>query len=79
MSAKSMKKEHAERMKHRRKWQIERTYSVGLRDGRIATTPPPIRANLSRNHPDYGLTPQQHFARKTARLPQAALDALGGG
>lgn len=25
-----------------------------------------VRANLSRRHPDYGLSPVEHFARKTA-------------
>jgi hypothetical protein len=29
--------------------------------------PNPPRANLSRNHPDYGLTPAEHFARKAER------------
>lgn len=29
--------------------------------------PAAIRANLSRNHPDYGLTPQEHFARKATQ------------
>ena len=27
---------------------------------------PPL-ANLSRNHPDYGLTPAEHYARKMER------------
>lgn len=48
---------------HRNKMLWKKQRRAGDRTGRIP------RANLSRNHPDYGCTPAEHERRKTARRP----------
>lgn len=50
--------EHRARMAERREWQRS---AAGVRPVRIL-------ANVGRNHPDYGMTPQQHFLAKQERL-----------
>jgi hypothetical protein len=62
---------HRERMAERRERQLARTVGLTvMRKGRaveIKTRPKPILANVSRHHPDAGLTPLGHAVVKAGR------------
>lgn len=71
MTKEAKRRAHRARMAERRAHQLARTYAVKSidRKGNLVTftTPPPITANLSRKHPDYGKSPRDHAAAKAAR------------